>query len=148
ETIPVNELFTSGAPGVVNTTKPNPSSYGKTASVRKQICNSRIRDGERIKWILDWYADAELTKGYISSWLLEWIRRKLHSRKGRIEIRADIFEISKYRQVFVTKIARERTVECLAISRGKCRRYSRKVIKEVIATALVISAELWTESSC
>src|SRR4029077_9524034 len=135
-------------PGVVNPTKPDPSSYGKTASVRKEICNSRIRDGERIKRILDWYADAELTKRYVSSWLLEWIRCKLHSRPGRIEICADIFKISKYSQVFVTQIAGEGTVECLAVSRRKCRRYSRKVIKEVIATALVISAGLWTELSC
>src|SRR5262249_10760108 len=147
ESIPVSELFTS-RPGVVNTSKPNPSSYGKTASVRKEICNSRIRDGERIKRILDWHADAELTKGYVSAWLLEWIRRQRHSCQGRIEIRADIFEISKYRQVFVTQIPREGTVECLAISRRKCRRYSRKVIQEVIATALVISAELWNVLGC
>src|SRR6059058_6277158 len=39
KSIPVSELFTS-RPGVVNTTKPNPSSYGKTTSVRKEICNS------------------------------------------------------------------------------------------------------------
>src|SRR5207244_10148482 len=90
-------------------------------------------------------ADAELTKGYVSAGLLEWVERKRHSRQGRIEIRADIFEISKYRQVFVTQIAREGTVECLAVSRRKCWRYSRKVIQEVIATALVISAGLWTE---
>src|SRR5262249_16793139 len=147
ESIPVSELFTSG-PGVVNSAKPNASSYGKTASVRKEICNSRIRDGEGIKRILDWHADAELTKGYVSAWLLEWIRRKRHSRQGRIEIRADIFEISKYRQVFVTQVACEGTVECLAVSRRKCRRYSRKIIQEVIATALVISAGLWTELSC
>jgi hypothetical protein len=101
ESIPVSELFTS-RPRIVNTTKPNPSGYGKTAPVRREMWNSRIRDGERIKRILDWHADAELTKGYVSAWLLEWIRRKLHSRQGRIEIRADIFEISKYRQVFVT----------------------------------------------
>src|SRR5437667_3968300 len=119
ESIPVSELFTS-RPGVVNTTEPNPSSYGKTTSVRKEICNSRIRDREGIKRILDWHADAELTKGYVSAWLLERIRRKLHSRKGRIEIRADIFEISKYRQVFVTQIAREGSIECLAVSRRKC----------------------------
>src|SRR5205814_7302818 len=119
ESVPVSELFTS-RPGVVNTTKPNTSSYGKTTSVRKKICNSRIRDGERIKRILDWHADAQLTKGYVSAWLLEWIGRKPHSRQGRIQIRADIFEISKYRQVFATQIAREGTVECLAVSQRKC----------------------------
>src|SRR4029077_8452936 len=46
ESIPVSELFAS-RPGVVNATKPNPSGYGKTSSVRKEIWNSRIRDGER-----------------------------------------------------------------------------------------------------
>src|SRR5207249_4688848 len=119
ESIPVSELFTS-RPGVVNTTKPNAGSNGKTGSVRKEICNSRIRDGEGIKPILDWHADAQLTKGYVSAWLLEWIGRKLHSGQGRIEIRADIFEISKDRQIFVAQIAREGTVECQAVSRRKC----------------------------
>src|SRR5437762_4623152 len=147
ESIPVSELFTSRT-GVVNTTKPNPSGYGKTAAVRKEMCNSRIRDGERIKRILDWHADAELTKRYVSAWLLEGVGRKLHSRQGRIEIRADIFEISKYRQVFVTQIAREGTVECLAVSRSKVRCYSCEVVEEVIATALVIGAGLWTELAC
>src|SRR5438552_1369155 len=75
---------------------------------------------ERIKRMLDWQADAQLTKGYVSAWLLEWIGRKPHSRQARIQIRADIFEISKYRQVFVTQIVREGTVECLAVSRRKC----------------------------
>src|SRR5437667_7981930 len=89
ESIPVSELFTS-RPGVVDTTKPDPSSYGKTASVRKEVWNSRIRDGERIKRILDWHADAELTKRYVSAGLLEWVGRKRYSRQGRIEIRADI----------------------------------------------------------
>src|SRR5262249_32178407 len=97
ESIPVSELFTS-RPGIVNPSKPNPSSYGKTASVRKKICNSGIRDGERIKRILDWHADAELAKGYVTAWLFEWVGGKLHSRQGRIEICAHIFEISKYRQ--------------------------------------------------
>ena len=46
--------------GVVNAAKPNPSSDWKTASVRKEIWNSRIRDRERIKRILDWHADAQM----------------------------------------------------------------------------------------
>ena len=46
----------------------NPGSYGETASVGKEIWNSRIRDRERIKRILDWHADAEWTKGYVSAW--------------------------------------------------------------------------------
>src|SRR5438045_1272058 len=33
ESIPISELFTRRS-GIVNTTKPNPGSYGKTASVR------------------------------------------------------------------------------------------------------------------
>src|ERR1700740_3151061 len=58
ELVPVGELFMSGA-GVVNTAKRNSGSYWETAAVRKEIGNSRIRDRERIKWILDWHADAE-----------------------------------------------------------------------------------------
>src|SRR5881275_2024043 len=49
ETIPVGELLTPVS-GVVNTAKPNPSSHGDWDSVNKQ---SRIRDGERIKRILN-----------------------------------------------------------------------------------------------
>ena len=51
-------------------------------------------------------------------------------------------------QVFVTEIARERTVEGLAIRRRKRWSYSRVVIKEVVAAALIISAELWKEKGC
>ena len=40
-------------------------------------------------------------------------------------------------------IARERTVEGLAISRSKRWRYSREIIEEVVAAALIIGAELW-----
>src|SRR5215475_12720569 len=47
ELVPVSELFMSGT-GVVNAAKLNPSSYGKTASVRKEIWNSCIRNRE---WI-------------------------------------------------------------------------------------------------
>src|SRR4029434_2766945 len=56
ESVPVGEMFASFA-GVVNATEPNPSSYWKTASVRKKIWNSRIRDRERIERVLDWHAD-------------------------------------------------------------------------------------------
>ena len=52
------------------------------------------------------------------------------------------------RQVFVTQIARERTVEGLAIRRRKRWRYSREVIEVVVAAALIISAELWKENGC
>ena len=46
--IVVSELFVSRT-GVVNAAKPNSSSYRKTASIGKEIWNSRIGDGERIK---------------------------------------------------------------------------------------------------
>ena len=55
----VGELFMSGT-GVVNAAKPNAGSHRETASVRKEIWNSRIRDRERIKRILDWHTDAEV----------------------------------------------------------------------------------------
>ena len=54
----VSELIVSRT-GVVNAAKSNSGSYRKTASVGKEIWNSRIRDGERIKRILNWHADAE-----------------------------------------------------------------------------------------
>ena len=71
--------------GVVNAAKRNPGSYGETASVGKEIWNSRIRDCERIKRILDWHTDADGTKAYVSAWDLEWIGRKRHSCQRRIE---------------------------------------------------------------
>ena len=49
----------------------------------------------------------------------------------------------KHRQVFVAQIARERTVEGLAIRWRKRWRQSRKVKEEVVAAALVLSANLW-----
>ena len=51
-------------------------------------------------------------------------------------------------QVFVAQIARERTIKGLAISRRKRWRYSREIIEEVVAAALIISAELWKEKGC
>ena len=51
-------------------------------------------------------------------------------------------------QVFVTRIAHEGTVEALAVSRRKRGRYGRKVIEEVVATLLIISAELWNVLGC
>ena len=51
EMILVGELLTSG-PGVVNAAKPNPGSHRETGLRWKEICNSRIRDRERIKRIL------------------------------------------------------------------------------------------------
>src|SRR6266487_7108171 len=73
--IPIGKLFTSGT-SVVNAAKPNPRSHGDWHSVNKQ---SRIRDREGIKRILDWHTDAVGTKERVSIWRLEWIRRKRHS---------------------------------------------------------------------
>src|SRR4029077_4584907 len=58
------------------------------------------------------------------------------------------FKVAKHRQVFVTQIARERAVISLAISRRKRGRYSREVIDEVVATSLIITAELWNVLGC
>src|SRR6059058_2526913 len=67
--IPVGELFVSRT-GVVNAAKCNSGSYGKTASVRKETWDSRIRNSERIKWILDWHTNTIGTKAYVSAWFL------------------------------------------------------------------------------
>ena len=56
------------------TAKHNQRSYGETASVGKEIWNSRIRDREGIKRILDWHTDAAEAKGYVRARDLEWIR--------------------------------------------------------------------------
>src|SRR5437899_9297878 len=64
--IPVGEPFLSGT-GIVNTAEPNYGSHGQTASIRKEIWNSRIRRGERIKRILDWHTDNEATEAYVSA---------------------------------------------------------------------------------
>ena len=71
--------------GVVNAAETNPCSHGETDSVRKEIWNGRIRDCERIKRILDWHADIEASKDYVSAWDLEWVGHKRHSCQGRIE---------------------------------------------------------------
>src|ERR1041385_7922093 len=85
EIIVVGEFFVPGA-GVVNAAKLNSGSYGKAASVREKTWNSRIRDREGIKRILDWHTDAAAgIKVYVRAWHLEWIGRKGHSCVGRIE---------------------------------------------------------------
>src|SRR5439155_736701 len=113
---------------------------------RLRIVCSEIQ--ERIKRILDWHADAEGTKGYVSAWLLEWIGGKRHRCRRRIEKRTDKFKVAKRYQVFVTQIARERTIDGLAISRRKSWRYIREVIEPVIATSFVVGAELWKVDQC
>src|SRR6266496_2937880 len=137
-------MFASYA-GVVNPTKPNSGSDRKTASVRKKIWNSRIRDREGIERIRDWHANASWTKPHIKTWDLERIGRERHCGERCIKVGADEFKVRKRRQVFVADIARKRAVEALAIRRSERGRYRSKIIEEVIASALVIRAGLWTE---
>src|SRR6266480_619774 len=84
EIIVVSELFMSGT-RVVNAAKLNPRSDRETASVGKKTWNSRIRDSEGIKRVLDWNTDGEATKAYVSAWDLEWIGRKRNRGQRRIE---------------------------------------------------------------
>src|SRR4029453_1638151 len=98
--------------------------------------------GERIKRIRDWHTDARGTKADVKSWDLGWIRRKRHSCEGCIEKRADKFKVGKERQVFVTQIARKRTIVRLAICWRKRGCYRGKIIAEVIATSPVLGAGL------
>src|SRR6266436_2389778 len=98
KTIPVSELLAS-LTGVVNAAKPNTSSDRDWNPVNNQGC---VRDRERI-------------------------RHKRNSCEGCIEKRTRIFKVSKYHQVFVAEVARERAVEALTISRRQRWRESREV---------------------
>src|SRR6266496_1589451 len=144
--VPVSEFFAART-GIVNTTEPHTGRYRETTggilwSRRKEIRNGRICNGERIKRIRDRHTDAIRAKERASESVLERIRRKRHSRQGRIEKRARIFEIRKYRQVFVTQVAGERAVVHLAVTRRQRRRESGEVKEEVVAAALIVSAKL------
>src|SRR6266480_3222366 len=77
----VGDLFMSGT-GVVNAAESNTGRHRDTDSVNN---HSVIRDGERIKRILDWHADAEGTKAHVSAWDLKWVGRKRHRCQRRIE---------------------------------------------------------------
>src|SRR5205823_735168 len=134
--------------GVVNAAKANSRSHGKTASVRKEIWNSRIRDCEGVERIRDWHANTAGAKAHVKPRNLERIRRKWNSCQRRIEVGADKFEVREYCQVLVTKIARERTVEALTISRSKRGRYRSKIIEEVVPAAFITSAELRNVLEC
>src|SRR5205809_4007762 len=79
EIIVVSELFMSWT-GVVDAAKLNPRSYWQTASVGKKTWNSRIRDGEGIKRILDWHSATP--KNWSNA---EWVGNDRHCGKGRIE---------------------------------------------------------------
>src|SRR4029077_8418292 len=79
EIIVVSELLMSGT-RVVNAAKLNSRSYWQTASVGKKTWNSRIRDCEGVKRILDWHTqEKNWTKAYVSGWGLEWVGYKRHS---------------------------------------------------------------------
>src|SRR5205814_4600682 len=51
--------------GVVNGPKPNSGSYGEAASIGKEIWNSRIRDSEGVKRILNWHTEGARLKGAV-----------------------------------------------------------------------------------
>src|SRR5436190_9729863 len=135
ELVPVSEFFASWT-RIVNPAEPNAGSYRETRAIRKEIWNSRICNGERIKRIRDRHTDAGGTKECIGAWSLKWIRRKRRSRQRRIEIRARILEVGKDRQVFFANVAGKRAVVHLAISRRQRRRESGEVKEEVVATPL------------
>src|SRR6476661_7808463 len=122
---------------VVNAAKPNACSDRETGTIRKEIWNRRISDCERIPCVHDWDTGAPGTKPP-----LEWIGRRWHSCQGRVEKRARIFEVGKYRQVLVAQVAGERTVEHLTVSWRQRGRNSREVIAEVVATSTVFRPSL------
>ena len=66
---------------IVDGTKPNPCCYRDRYSVDVQ---SRIRDRERIKWILDWHADAGRAERRAVR-VFEWIRGKRSRCRGSIK---------------------------------------------------------------
>src|SRR5438132_6225663 len=70
QSIPVSYLVTPGT-GVVNAAEPNAGSDRNRDSVNE---HSRVRYCERIKRILDRYADAARTKSHVSACNFEWIR--------------------------------------------------------------------------
>src|SRR5207247_7792885 len=82
--IVVSELVMSRT-GVVDGDKPNSGSYGETTSIGKKTWNGRIGERERIKRILNWYAERARTKGCSRAWSLEWIGGDRHRCAGRIE---------------------------------------------------------------
>ena len=79
EIIVVSELFMSWT-GVVDAAKLNAGCDWETRSVSKEIWDRRIRNGERVKRILDWHTDTpkNCTKA-------EWIGNDRHCGKRRIE---------------------------------------------------------------
>src|SRR5437870_13510797 len=78
EHIIVVSEFCMSRTGVVNGAKPDSGSYGEAASIGKEIWNSRIRDRERIKRVLDWDTEGARTKRCSRARNLEWIRNNWH----------------------------------------------------------------------
>src|SRR5256885_654137 len=133
---------------VINAAEPNVGGHRETASVGKEIWNGRIGDGERIKRVRDWHTDIEATKAYVSAGDLKGVGKKGHRCQGRVKKCPNILKVAKHRQVFVTHIAHERAIKGLAIRRRKRWRESCEIKEEVVAAALIISAELWKVLEC
>jgi hypothetical protein len=68
--------------GVVKAAKINPCRHRDTDSVNN---HSVIGHREGFKRILDWHADAEGTKAYVSARDFEWVGPKRNGRQGCIE---------------------------------------------------------------
>src|SRR5262249_48880595 len=96
-------------------------------SVRKEVRNSRICDGERIPRVAERHTDAERTESDVGTRDVERIRLKWHCCQRRIEKRSRKLEIPKHREVFVAQIAREGTIVHVTICRRQRARESRKV---------------------
>ena len=144
--IPIGEFFVPWT-GVVDAAKANTgrdweTTGGITWTRRKEVWNRRVCNSERIEWIGKWHTDAARTEESPRHSVVERIRCKRHRCERRIKVRTRIFKIAKYRQVFVADIACKGTIVHLPVSRRQVRRESRKVKEEVIAAALVLSAEL------
>src|SRR6266436_1704959 len=85
ELVPISEFFVSWT-RIVNTTKPNTSSYRQARAVREEIRNRRIRNCERIERIREWHTDTGGTKKCAGGSVMKRVRCKRYSRQGRIEI--------------------------------------------------------------
>src|SRR5438067_2446065 len=144
--IPIGEFFVPRA-GVVDATETNTGRDWETTgwitwTRRKEVWNRRVCNSKRIERIGKWHTDAGRAKESPRKSAVERIGCKRHRCEGRIEVRTRIFKIAKYRQVFVADIACKGTIVHLPVSRRQVRRESRKVKEEVIAAALILSAEL------
>src|SRR4030095_13328354 len=85
ELIPVSEFFAPCA-RVVDAAEANTGGDRETISVREEVRNRIVCNGERIERIGYWHADAGGTKEGIGARGFERIRCKRHRCQGRIEI--------------------------------------------------------------